>query len=47
MGGRVDARGSKRASLAFAAAALQSETGVTINRACGLGGLGALGVSFI
>ena len=47
MGGMVDARGSKRASLAFAAAALQSETGVNINRTCGLEGLSALGISFI
>ncbi len=46
-GGRADARGSKRTSIAFAAAALQSETGVTINRACGLEGLSALGISFI
>ena len=46
-GGSVDARGSKRASLAFAAAALQSETGVSINRTCGLEWLSALGISFI
>ncbi len=47
LGGKANARGSERASLVFAAAALLSETGVTIDRPCCLEGLSTLGVSFI